>query len=414
MSATSIKNELLAGLTTFSTMAYIVILNPQILSATGMDFGAVMMATILSAAVASLMMGLLANYPFALAPGMGLNVYFAYGIVLKEGIPWETALSACFIAGALMLFLSLIGLRQKIQEAIPTSLQVAITAGIGLFLIFIGFQNVELITAHEKTLVTLGDMRTVPVLFTFFGIFLIAILETFRIRGTFLITIFSIWLLALLFNVTTWNGLFSLPPSMTPTFMKLQFSLSPEIWPVVMTFVLIGMLDAAGTLMSLARHGDFLKEGKLPAARATLACDAVGTMTGALLGSSPITTHLESASGISSGGKTGITAITVGLLFLLTLFLYPLVMSIPLFATAPVLICVGILMLKSLKYLPWDDPTECIPAGIILATIPLTYSIATGISLGIISYPLIKLLTGRYREVHPLLWLFALFFIFWL
>lgn len=410
---TTIKTELLAGLTTFSTMAYIIFLNPQILSLTGMDFGAVMVATILASVVATLCMAFIANYPFALAPGMGLNAYFTYGIVLEAGHTWQEALGASFLAGLIFLILTLTQVRRKLMHIIPENLRIAIAAGVGLFIAFIGLQNVEVIAPDEVTLVTLGDISSPEAALTGLGIVITTALMTRRIPGAILWSIFITWGIGIACGLVEFQGIVSLPPDPSPVFLQLDILgvLRPAFIPIILSLLFVAIFDAAGTLMTLGSVGGFLdKDKRLPRANRALTNDAIGTTAAGLFGTSPMTTYLESASGMSVGGRTGLTGVTVAILFLLTLFFSPLASSIPAFATAPALIVVGAMMITELEKFDWSDTSELIPAFIIIIAIPFTFSIAIGIALGFITYPLIKLLSGRVKEVHPLIWVVAVLF----
>lgn len=410
---TTVRTECLAGLTTFATMAYIIVVNPMVLSSAGMDFGAVMVATILTAAASTLLMGLYANYPFAQAPGMGLNAYFTYGVVLTMGLSWQTALGSCAIAGFFFLLFNLFGWRQKLMEAIPPSLRLAVTAGLGCFLAVIGLKNVGVIVSNTDTVVALGSVTTPEALLTGVGLVVIAALTAKKVRGAILLGIMCTWLLGLACGLTAWEGLVAMPPSLAPTFLQLDIAAAvrPEATAVLVAFLFIAIFDTAGTLIGLAEQGELLDSaGKLPHAKKALVSDAAGTMLGAVLGTSPVTTYLESASGIEAGGRTGLTSVVVAMLLLLSLFFSPLVGAIPLFATSPVLLIVGAMMLRAIRKVPWEDATEAIPAFIIFITIPLTFSIATGIALGFITYPVIKTLSGRYRETTLLGWAIAVGF----
>lgn len=410
---TTVGRELLAGATTFSTMAYVLFVNPQILEKAGMDFGAVMAATALAAILATLCMGLVANYPFALAPGMGLNAYFTYGIVMGEGHSWEAALGACFVSGILFLILTFLKIRETIMHAVPPALRHATTAGIGLFLAFIGLRNVGIVSSHEATLLTLGTVTSPEAILTGLGIVAIGVLMELEIKGAMLIAVLLNWLIGLLLGLVQWKGLIAAPPSLSPTFLQLDIAgaLHPEYLSVILSLVFVSLFDTAGTLLGLADQGGFLtKEGKLPRANSALFNDAIGTVAGSLLGTSPITTYLESGSGISVGGRTGLTSVFVALFFFLALFFSPLAASIPSFATAPILIVLGGLLMRPLHHINWDDPVDFIPAFVILMSIPFTFSIATGIALGFILYPLLRLFTGRGNEVHPIVWLLAFLF----
>lgn len=410
---TDAKTEILAGLTTFSTMIYIIFVNPRILSEAGMDYGAVMVATIIASCFASLYMGLRANYPFALAPGMGLNAYFTYGIVIGGGHSWETALGACFLAGLIFLILNITGIRELIMDAIPTDLRLGTAGGIGLFLAFIGFKSINLVIPNDKTLLSLGNMAEPGVILTGFGVIMITSLMALEIKGSIFICTILNWAIGLMLGLVEWNGFFSLPPSPLPTIMKLDIigALNPHLIPVVLSFVFVAIFDTAGTLLGLAHHGNFLTpEGKIPRTRKALNADALGTIVGSTLGTAPFTTYLESATGISAGGRTGLTATTVGLLFLLALFISPFAASIPPFATAPALIVIGALMLKQASQLDWEDMTEFVPGFITLIAIPMTFSIPTGVALGFVIYPFTKLFTGKVRETSWIAWVIALLF----
>lgn len=410
---TTVKTELVAGLTTFSTMIYIIFVNPRILSEAGMDYGSVMVATIIASFVASLCMGLMANYPFALAPGMGLNAYFTYGIVLGLGHRWETALGACFIAGWMFLLLNLLGIRQKIMEAIPTDLRLGTAGGIGLFLAFIGFRSIKIVIPHEATLLTLGDMTDPGIILTGWGVIAITSMLTLQVKGAIFITTLMNWFIGLVLGLVEWQGFFGMPPNPAPTFMKLDVmgALTPAFIPVIMSFIFVAIFDTAGTLLGLAEHGKFLtREGKIPRARRAMNADAIGTIVGATLGTAPFTTFLESATGITAGGRTGLTATVVAFMFLFALFIGPFAHSVPPFATAPALIVIGALMMKQASRLEWDDPTEFVPGFITMITIPMTFSIATGVALGFVTYPFLKLFTGRVREVSWIVWLIAAIF----
>jgi AGZA family xanthine/uracil permease-like MFS transporter len=416
---TSVKQEVLAGATAFSTMAYIIFVNPLILSAAGMDVGAVMVATILSAAFATSVMGLLANYPFAQAPGMGINAFLTYSVVLSQGHSWQLALGACFIAGIIFLLMNIFHLRQVIMHAIPRTLRIAVAGGLGLFLALIGFKNAGIIVGHPETLLTAGNLCGPKALLCGLGIVVITALISLRVQAAMLLGILLIWGLSLTLGLSSWQGLLAYPPSLTPTLLQLdiQGALSPSLFGVVLAFVFTILFDASGTLIALADQGGFLdKNGKLPRATRALTSDALGTAFGACVGTSPITTYLESASGIAAGGRTGLTSLTVAALFMLCLFFSPVVASIPLFATSPVLIIIGAMMLRVIKNLDWDDMTELVPAFLVLIAIPLTFSIARGIGIGFLSYPLIKVLSGRRKELYPMTWvlsgLFLIYFLF--
>lgn len=404
----SIRKECVAGLTTFSTMAYIIVVNPLILATAGMDYAAVMAATILSAALSTLIMGALANYPFALAPGMGVNAYFTYTLVVGLHVPWQIALGASFLAGLLFLLLTITGFRQLIIVALPESLRIALSGGIGFFLAFIGLKNVGAIVPSSATFVSLGDVTQPEVLLTGLGVALIAALMSRGINGAILITLVLLWIVGMLLGLATWQGFVAWPPSLSPTWLQLDIvgALQPEFWGITLAFLFIAIFDATGTLTALGHQGRFLnREGQMPRLGRAFYADSIGTMAAALLGSSTISTYLESGAGVASGGRTGLTALVVAGLFLVALFFSPFASSIPHFATAPALIVVGALMMRSLSHLQWEDPSEYIPGFVVLVSVPLTFSLATGIALGLILHPIVKLLCGRAREVHWLSWL---------
>ncbi len=411
---TDIRTEVLAGLTTFSTMAYIILVNPLILKEAGMDFGAVMVATILTAGFSTLLMGLFANYPFALAPGMGLNAFFTYTLVLDMGLPWEAVLGACFLAGVIFLILNFVGIRELILIAIPISLRAALTAGIGLFIAFIGLSQLKLVVPHPETLVTVGNLGSPEILLAAAGLVLATALMAWGISGGILISILVIWAVGIVLGITEWQGIVALPPTMSPTFLKLDIwrALHPDMFGTVLAFSFIAIFDAAGTITGLGQQGHFFnKNGSMPRIRRLFVTDALGTVIGATTGTSMVTTYMESAAGVSSGGRTGLTAVVVALLFFVSLFFAPLAGSIPFFATAPAFIIIGAQMLSALKELSWEDPTDLIPSFLVLITIPLTFSISTGIAMGLITWPLLKIIRGQWREVHWLLWILAGLFV---
>ena len=411
----ALKKELLAGVTTFSTMAYILIVNPIILSEAGIDFGSAMLATILLAILGSALMGGVANYPFAIAPGVGLAAYFTYSVVLGQGIAWETALGIVFWTGILLLLLWVTGMRELIIHAIPKSLKIGTTAGVGLFLVVVGLKNAQIIVSHPQTLLTLGNLLRPEVLLVTLAVALAASLMSRRVSAALLLAIFFCWIVGISLGIVEWKGVFAFPHFSSSSFLKLDLwgALSAQNWMIFFSFLFICLFDVSGCLMGLAHQGKFVdKEGKLPRLKRALLPDAVATTCAGLFGSSACVVYLESASGIAAGGRTGLTALTVGALFLLSIFFEPLASSIPLFAVTPVLIIIGALMLQSIIDLNWQDPTEFIPAFITIIGIPLTYSIGTGIGLGIVLYPLCKLFAGKWKEVHWLSWILAGLFVF--
>jgi len=413
--STTAKTEIIAGVTTFMTMAYIIFVNPSILSQTGMDFGAVMVATVVGSALATLVMGLWVNYPFALAPGMGLNAYFTYSVVLGMGYTWQVALGAVFISGFLFLLLTLFKIRQLIVEAIPDALKVSTAAGIGLFIAFIGLQNAKLVVNQDVTLVTMGNFTSSDALLTLFGVTVIAVLMALKVRGAILFGILANWFIGLIFGLVQYQGIFSLPPDPSPTFLQLDIAgaLNEGLLTIIFAFFFVDLFDSTGTLVGVAEQAGYIKpNGDFPKVDRALTTDAAGTMVGAAMGTSTITAYIESAAGVAAGGKTGLTAVTVAVLFILSLFISPLAKSIPAFATAPALIVVGSLMLKQLTKINWDDFSEVIPAFAVMIFMPLTYSIANGIAIGFILYPIIKGFSGKYKEVHWLSWILCALFLF--
>ena len=402
---TNVRTEVLAGLTTFLTMAYIIFVNPDILSAAGMPKTAVFVATCLAAALGSAIMGLYANYPIALAPGMGLNAYFAFTVVGGMGFTWQQALGAVFISGLLFIAVSLFRIREAIVNAIPRSLKFAISAGIGLFLAVIGLKNAGLISASPATLVTLGDLHAPGALLAIAGFILIVALEQLKVPGAIIIGILAVTLASVLFGLTPFNGLIAMPPSLAPTLlqMDIQGALNAGLLTVVMTFFLVELFDASGTLIGVCHRAGLLDaDGKLPRLKRALLADSTAIVAGAALGTSSTTAYIESAAGTSVGGRTGLTAVVVAVLFIAALVFAPLAGTVPSYATAPALLYVAVLMIRGLAEIAWDDLTETAPAVVTAIAMPLTFSIAHGIAFGFISYVAIKLLAGRPREVSPM------------
>ena len=399
--STNVRTELIAGVTTFLTMAYIAFVNPSILAAAGMDPGAVFVATCLAAAIGSAIMGLWANYPIALAPGMGLNAFFAYTVVLTLGHSWQTALGAVFIAGVLFLILSLLKVREWIINAIPHSLKLSIAAGIGMFLGIIGLKNAGIVVDHPATLVTLGDLTQATVLVAIVGFLVMAALDARRVPGAITIAILLATLVAVATGLSEATGVFSMPPSLAPTLfaMDLAGALDGALISVIFAFLFVDLFDTAGTLIGVAHRGGMLdSEGKLPRLGKALMSDSVATVAGAALGTSTTTSYIESVAGVKAGGRTGLTAVVVAVLFLLCLFFSPLAGTIPAYATAPALVFVACLMMRSIAEVDWDDVTEYVPAVITAISMPLTFSISTGIGFGFVAYAAIKILTGRWKE----------------
>lgn len=413
---TTVKTEVLAGITTFMTMAYILAVNPSILSATGMDKNALFTATALSALVATLVMALVARLPFALAPGMGLNAFFAFTVVLGMGYSWQFALTAVFLEGIIFLILTAFNIRELIVNAIPMSMKHAVSAGIGLFIAFIGLQGAGVIVNNDAVLVGLGDMGSPSVLIALFGVLLIGILLALKVKGALLIGIFAATVAGIPFGVTNLpeGHLVSLPPSVEPIFFKFDFHqiFTIDMLIVLFTFLFVDMFDTVGTLVGVSSKADMLTpDGKVPRAKQALFADAIGTTFGAMLGTSTVTTYVESASGVAEGGRTGLTSLTVAGLFLVALFFAPLFIMIPGAATAPALIIVGLFMLTPILKIDMDDFTESIPAFFTIIMMPLAYSIAEGIVFGMLAYVILKLLTGKHKEVSLVMYVLALLFI---
>ena len=410
---TTLRTEITAGATTFLTMAYIAFVNPQILSSAGMPFDAVFVATCLAAAFATLLMGLYANYPIALAPGMGLNAFFAFSVVLGLGHKWEVALGAVFVSGLLFLAISILPVRRWIVEAIPQGLKLAIAAGIGLFLGIIALKNAGIIQGSKATMVTLGHLMTPGPLLCLIGFCLIVALDARKVPGAALIGMLAVAAAGLIFGVSEWKGIASLPPDPTPTLLALDIAgaLQLSMLAVILTFLLVDLFDTTGTLIGVAHQANLLdEEGRLPRMQRALIADSAGTVGGALLGTSPVTSYIESAAGASAGGRTGLSAVVVAVLFLACLFFSPLAGSIPPYATAAAILYVACLMARPLMDLDWGDVTESAAAIMTVIAIPLTFSIADGIGLGVITYVLIKLMAGRTGDCSPTLIGVALLF----
>lgn len=400
---TSLKQEAIAGLTTFMTMAYIIFVNPMMLADAGMDHGAVFVATCLAAAVGCILMGVLANYPIALAPGMGLNAFFTYTVVGEMGYSWETALGAVFLSGICFLILSLVRIREWIVNSIPMSLRIGIAAGIGLFLALIGLKSAGIVVADPVTLVTMGDITSFPAVMAVLGFFLIIAMVQRGMKSAVILSILIITALGLAFGDVKYNGLVSLPPSVAPTFMAMDLSQVFEVsmLSVVFAFLFVDLFDTSGTLVAVAQRGGFLDEkGRLPRLNRALVADSLATIAGAGFGTSTTTSYVESTAGVSVGGRTGLTAVVVGLLFILALFLSPLAGMIPAYATAGTLFYVAILMMSGLVHVEWEDLTEAAPVVVVCILMPLTFSIATGIAFGMISYAAIKILSGRFKDLN--------------
>jgi len=421
---TDVRTEVLGGVTTFMTMAYIVFVNPAVLSGTGMDFGAVMTATCLSAAVATFAMGLLANYPIALAPGMGENFFFLT-VCVTMGVAWQTALGAVFIAGVVFILLTFFRIREMIIDAIPQSLKHAIAVGIGLFIAYIGLVGAGIAEKSDTgMLMRLGDLSRPPTLVACIGLVVTIALMARRVKGAILAGILFSTVLAWIMNLIEWQGLVAAPPSMAPTFLKLDVKglFDTAMIPVIVIFLFMAVFDAIGTLIGVSERAGYLKDGKLPRATRALLADSSGTVVGSLCGTSTVTAYIESATGVEAGARTGLANMVTGLLFILVLFFSPLVKMVgggvalegggalqPM--TAPALIVVGCLMVESIRKIEWKDFTEAFPAFLVMIGIPFAWSIADGIAFGFISYPALKLLTGRRREASRLVYVLGLLFV---
>ena len=433
---TDVKTEVMAGITTFMTMAYILAVNPNILSASGMDRGSVFTATALSAFIATCLMALLSNYPFVLAPGMGLNAYFTYTVVLGMGYTWQQALAAVFAEGIIFILLSLTNVREAIFNSIPMNLKHAVSVGIGLFIAFIGLQNAKIVVGNDSTLVSIFSFKSSVAEGTFSSqgitvLLALIVLLAKDVKGSILWGILITWVLGIICQLTHLYvpnadiGYYSLlpdfsngisVPSMAPTFMKMDFSIvfSLDFVVIMFAFLFVDMFDTLGTLIGVASKADMLdKDGKLPKIKGALLSDAVGTTVGAVCGTSTVTTFVESASGVAEGGRTGLTSIVAGILFALSLLLSPIFLAIPSFATAPALIVVGYLMLTSVTKIDFSDMTEAIPCFIAIIAMPFMYSISEGISMGVISYVVINLITGKAKEkkISVLMYVLAILFV---
>ncbi|MEH7179812.1 NCS2 family permease [Neobacillus vireti] len=418
---TNTKTELLAGITTFFTMVYIVVVNPVILADAGVPFEQVFTATIISAVVGTLWMALFANYPIAIAPGMGLNAYFAYSVVGgQQNITYETAFAAVFIAGIIFVILSLTPFREKLIDAIPENLKHGISAGIGLFIAFIGLRLTHIITAHPTNLVGLGDLRSPSASLAVAGLAITLILLALRINGALFIGMIITGLIALFTNQLSFDQGFVSLPSLPDGLMvsnpitALSDVIQNSLYAVVFSFILVTIFDTTGTMIGVANQAGLMKNGKLPRARHALLSDSVATSIGAVFGTSPTTAYIESTSGVAAGGRTGLTSLTVAALFMLSAFFGPLVSAVSGISaiTAPALIIVGSMMMGSIAKIKWNEIDEAFPAFLVILSMPLTSSIATGIALGFISYPLLKIVKGKWREVHPLLYVFAVLFFY--
>jgi adenine/guanine/hypoxanthine permease len=410
---TTVRRELLAGLTTFTTMAYVVVVNPRILAEGGMPVEGVLFATCISAALATLVMGLWANYPIALAPGMSLNAYFTYSIVIGRGVPWQTALGVVFLSGLLFLLLTLTNVREHIVNGIPDCLKHGTAAGIGLFIAFVGLRNAKIIVANPATFVALGSPSSLEVRLAAAGAILIAILMIRKVGSAILLGIVAIALAGIPLGLAHWPGQLFSWPHPSGTFLKLDLRSATRLGlgELIFVFFFVDLFDNVGTLVGVCEQGGFLRDGKLPRASRALLADAFGTIVGALTGTSTVTSYIESAAGVAAGARTGLGNLVIAGLFFVAMFCAPLVAAIPTYATAPALILVGALMCGSIAKVRWDDFSEAFPAFLTLVATPLTFSIATGLSLGLLSFTCLKIGAGKYRDISPLIWALSAIFL---
>ena len=411
---TRISSEILAGLTTFITMAYIIFVNPQMMASAGMDYGASFTATCLAAALACIFMGLYANWPIGLAPGMGLNAFFTYTVVGEMGYSWQVALGAVFLAGVLFTIMSVTRMRAWMLHSIPGDLRIAMGCGVGLFIGFIGLKSGGIIVANPATILTLGDLSDPQPMLAALGFVAIAALSVRQVPGAIMIGVLSITVLGLIMGEVHYNGLVSSPPSMTATFMQLDIAGAFDVAmiSVIIAILFVNLFDTTGTLMGVASRAKLVDEqGNIQNLDRALKADSSSSVLGSFLGCAPVTSYVESAAGVAAGGRTGLTAVTVGLLFLLAIFFSPLAGMVPAFATSGALVFVALLMMSGMRELDWDDPTELIPALLTIIMIPLSFSIANGIAVGFISYVAIKVIAGRASEVSVGAWFLALIFI---
>ena len=411
---TNIKKEILAGFTTFITMSYIIFVNPQIMSSTGMDFGAVFVGTCLAASIACFIMGFVANWPVGLAPGMGLNAFFTYSVVGEMGYSWETALGAVFLSGILFFIMSVTPIRKWIIDSIPENLRIAMASGVGFFIGFIGLKNGGIIVSNDTTFLSLGDFSNIKTLLSALGFLLIAILTIRNIKGSIIISILIITLLSLTLGLVEFNGVISYPPSLNPVFLHLDIigAIDVAMVSVIASFLFVNLFDTTGTLFGVATRANFIDEkGNISNLDKALKCDSSTSIIGTFFGCAPVTSYVESSSGIEAGGRTGLTAITIGFLFLFSIFLSPLASIVPSYATSGALIYVSFLILSGLQKLDWTDISELIPSLIIIVMIPLTFSIADGISLGFIAFIVMKIASGNIKSISSGSWFLTIIFV---
>ena len=411
---TDFKSEVLAGITTFITMAYIIFVNPQMMAASGMDIGASFVGTCIAASIACIAMGVYANWPVGLAPGMGLNAFFTYTVVGEMGYSWEVALGAVFIAGILFFIMSVTPLRQWMLESIPFNLRIAMGAGVGLFIGIIGLKSGGIITSNEATLLSMGDLTKPETILAMFSFLVIAVLSIRKIPGAIVIGIFLVTSVALALNLIKFNGIISSPPSLMPVLLKLDISQAFDLAmiSIIMSFLFVNLFDTAGTLVGVANQAKLINaDGDIDNLDRALKADSGSSAVGSLFGCSPVTSYVESSAGIEAGGRTGLTAVTVGMLFLLAIFFAPLASMIPAYATSGALIYVAILMLSSMEKLNWTDLSDLLPALVIIVMMPLTFSIANGIALGFLSYVIIKIFSGQIKAISSGAWFLTIIFL---
>ncbi len=409
----SVRTEVLAGITTFLTMAYILAVNPNILSAAGMDKGALFTTTVIASGITTLLMALYAKLPFALAPGMGLNAFFAFSVCLTMGYSWQFALTAVLIEGILFIILTITNLREKIVDALPISLKYAISSGIGLFICFIGLQNAQIVVNNDATLIGLGKLTQGPALLGVIGVVITSVMLILKVRGALLFGILATTLIGIPMGITHFDGVVGLPPSIEPIFFQFQFEhiFTKDMIIIVFTFLFVDMFDTIGTLVGVSTKAGMIDEnGRIPHLKKAFMVDAIGTTGGAMLGTSTITTFVESASGVAEGGRTGLTSFTTGICFLLALFFAPFFLSVPGSATAPVLILVGLMMMSQIHKVNFNDYAEAVPAFICIVMMPFAYSISEGIVLGLLSYVVVNVLTGKYKKVSIATYVLAVIF----
>ena len=409
----TIKTEIMAGITTFLSMAYILAVNPDILSATGMDKGAVFTTTVVISAIITMLMGLYAKLPFALAPGMGLNAFFAYSVCLIMGYSWQFALTAVFLEGLIFILLTLTNIREKIVDIIPTTLKNAISVGIGLFITFIGLKSANIIINDDATLVRLGDITSGPALLGVIGIIITSILLVKKVKGGLLLGILITTVIGIPMGITQLNGVISTPPSIEPIFFKFEWDqiLTTDMAVVVFTFLFVDLFNTIGTLIGVSTRAGIMKNGKIPRVKQAFLVDAIGTTAGAVMGTSTVTTFVESAAGVEEGGRSGLTAFVTGICFLLAVFFAPFFLSVPASATAPVLVPVGLMMMASVMEIDFNDFSESVPAFLCIVCMPLCYSISDGIILGHLCYVILNTLCGKWKKVTIGMYIIALLFI---